>query len=374
MKILHLINSIDRGGAENHLTCLARGQIRASNDIHIIYLKGNDYWYKYLTEENIRVTKIKNRSKISILSQIYFVRNYIKKFNIEIVHSHLPYMEIVGYFATINLKKIKLFVSKHVDNDFIGGSTKRNKSFLSDFINYLIFKKATNIIAISHAVKKYLTKNYFHNFENKIEVIYYGIDKEYINTCLNPAISEKFSYLNKDQNEIIFGYIGRLVKQKQVELIINSFYKLKNITSKKVKLLIVGDGPEKQDLKKLTNKLNLDKNVTFIDHQQKVGEIIKIIDVFCMNSKFEGLGLIMLEVMYFMKPIIAPSISAIPEVVKDDTNGLIVKPNDAIEYSNAMLKLTESEKRKKLSLQTKDILNNNFNFDIMVSRTVKLYK
>ena len=43
MKILHLINTIDRGGAENHLYCLARGQKKLVSDIHIIYLKGNDY-------------------------------------------------------------------------------------------------------------------------------------------------------------------------------------------------------------------------------------------------------------------------------------------------------------------------------------------
>ena len=122
------------------------------------------------------------------------------------------------------------------------------------------------------------------------------------------------------------------------------------------------------------DKLELKKNVIFMNHQNKVGEIIKQIDVFCMNSKFEGLGLILLEVMYFLKPIIAPSISAIPEVVKNNVNGLIVKPNDKFEYSKAMFKLLDNETRKRLSLQNTTILNNNFNFDIMVSKTTKLYK
>ena len=152
--------------------------------------------------------------------------------------------------------------------------------------------------------------------------------------------------------------MGRLVKQKQVDLVINSFFELKK-KQKKVKLLIVGDGPEKQKLKELTFRLNLSKNIIFIKHQNKVGEVIKLIDIFCMNSKFEGLGLIMLEAMYFSKPIIAPSISAIPEVVKNEINGLIVRSDDVDAYSDAMLKFISEDYRRKISMNSKYILNKN---------------
>ena len=93
-----------------------------------------------------------------------------------------------------------------------------------------------------------------------------------------------------------------------------------------------------------------------------------------MNSKFEGLGLIMLEVMYFSKPIIAPSISAIPEVVKNEINGLIVKSNDVYAYSNAMLKFISEDYRRQISMNSKYILNKNFNFNIMIEKTINLYK
>ena len=155
----------------------------------------------------------------------------------------------------------------------------------------------------------------------------------------------------------MFGYIGRLVKQKNVGLIINSFNNLKKKTSKKIKLLIVGDGPEKQSLIDLTKTLNLSGDIRFIGHEYKVGEIIKLIDVFCMNTKFEGLGLVMLEVMYFGKPIIGPSVSAIPEVVENNVNGLIVKSENEDDYANAMLKLTDFKKKSFLSTECQKILN-----------------
>ena len=65
-------------------------------------------------------------------------------------------------------------------------------------------------------------------------------------------------------------------------------------------------------------------------------QIFKQIDVFVlMNSSFEGLGLVMLEGMAYSKPIIGPNISAIPEVIKHDRNGLLVKPGSIKEYTEA---------------------------------------
>jgi len=374
MEILHLINTIDRGGAENHLSCLARGQKKKLNKIHIIYLKGNDYWNDYFINQGIRVTKIKKSSKHNFIYQIKYIKNYIKKNNIEILHAHLPYMEILGYFSILFNKKIKFFVTKHVDNNFLGGSIKRTHSIFADFLDLIILKRCKKVIAISHAVKNYLTRNIFFNFKKKIKVIYYGIDENYIQTCLNQNSNTQLEAFIKSPDDIVFGFVGRLVKQKQVELVINSFFELKKKTKKEVKLLIVGDGPEKQKLEELTSRLNLSKNIFFIKHQNKVGEVIKLIDIFCMNSKFEGLGLIMLEVMYFSKPIIAPSISAIPEVVKNEINGLIVKSNDIYAYSNAMLKFISEDYRRQNSMNSKYILNKKFNFNIMIEKTINLYK
>ena len=77
MKILHLINTLDRGGAENHLYCLARGQNSSGNDVHIIYLKGNDYWSKDLMASKIKVSKLNH--KFSFFRHILYIRNYINQ-------------------------------------------------------------------------------------------------------------------------------------------------------------------------------------------------------------------------------------------------------------------------------------------------------
>jgi glycosyltransferase involved in cell wall biosynthesis len=173
----------------------------------------------------------------------------------------------------------------------------------------------------------------------------------------------------------VYCYIGRLVKQKQVELIIKSFYYFKtNLTKKRVKLVIVGNGPEKEKLKNIVKKLKFNKDIKFHNHVNDISEILKKIDVFCMNTKFEGLGLVMLEAMYFSIPIIAPNISAVPEVVQNKSNGILVKPNNIVEYSKAMKAMTKKETRRKYSINSKKILEKKFDLKQMVSHTMKIYK
>ena len=82
----------------------------------------------------------------------------------------------------------------------------------------------------------------------------------------------------------------------------------------------------------------------------------------------------MLEAMYFSKPIIAPSISAIPEVVKNEINGLIVRSDDVDAYSDAMLKFISEDYRRQISMNSKYILNKKFNFNLMIEKTINLYK
>ena len=78
--------------------------------------------------------------------------------------------------------------------------------------------------------------------------------------------------------------------------------------------------------------------------------------------------------MAYSKPIIAPNLSAFPEVIKHNINGLLVKKYNSISYSNAMLKMTNLNFRKKLSKNSKNILYEKFKFETMINKTLKLYE
>ena len=371
MKILHLITSIDNGGAENHLSCLARGQKLKKNDVTIIFLKGNEFWKKLLKKNEIETINLSSFGSgiFGFIKKIFFIKSFIVKNKIDILHTHLPHMELYSWFVLLFFNyNVKYFITKHVDNNFFGGSKFKSKSILADLINYLLVRKSKKIICISNAVKKYYIKNYFKLKKNKLKVIYYGVDKEYINKLKSNKKLKKIP--NKD---IIFGAVGRLVRQKNFELIIESYKRFTQKTKKTSCLVIAGKGPEEAKLKKFAKKINIDDKIVWMGHVNNIGNIFQKIHVFCMNSRFEGLGLVMLEAMSFFKPIIATIISAIPEVVINMQNGILVNQYDVENYSNAMFKLSYKKFRNKLSRKSKTILHKKFNFDIMINKTHELY-
>lgn len=374
MNVVHLITSIDKGGAENHLASLIKGLQNKNNKIYVIYLKGNGFWKKYYSKLGIKVINLSNINGnfIGTYKKIKFLVNFYKIHKIDIVHAHLPHMEIFGFLSLIlSSKKIRFFITKHLDNNIIGGSNYKYNSFIASFINNIIFLKANKIITISNSVKKFFLRDIFKVNSDKFKLIYYGINKDYIRLLHNKK------YFNKKlslKNKLIFGSIGRLVKQKNYHLLIESFSLLVNKYKIDSILIIAGNGPEKKSLIEYSKKKKVYDKIIWTGNIKYVGNFFEKIDIFCMTSKYEGLGLVLLEAMAYSKPIITPNLSAFPEIVKNNINGLLVKKYDAISYSKSMLKMTSLKFRKKLTKNSKDILYKKFKFETMISKTLNLYE
>ena len=377
MKILHAITSLDKGGAENHLSILSSEQAKKKNLVKIFISKNSFYWLKYLKKYKIDVIKSKNFNEKNIvfklhklLSDVNSLKNIIETFKPDVLHAHLPYMELVSFFAMhLSSHKPKFIISKHVDNVFFKGSDGQKKNVIGSFFARIIAKKSFKIIAISKAVKNFLTSSHVGLNADKIKVIYYGIDN--LNLLSNNSKKFKAPYIKKKNNELILGCIARLVPQKSIDNIIRSIYELKN---KNIKLFIVGKGPLKNDLFRLAKNLNIENQIFWIDFVDDLKTFYKSIDIFVLTSHYEGLGLVFLEAMLSKKPIVCSNLSAMPEIIKNNYNGLLVKPNEPVLLSNCIKLLFKYPLRKKLSYNGFLFVKKNFSIKKMYTETLKLYK
>lgn len=377
MKILHTITSLDKGGAENHLCILSSEQAKKNNDVKIFISKNSFYWLKYLKRNKIKVIKSKYFNEknlvykiIKLISDIYSLKKILEKFKPEILHAHLPYMEIVSFFCMyFSSHKPKFIISKHVDNIFFKGSEGQKKNILGSFLARTIAKKTFKIIAISKAVKLFLVSSNVGLDPSKIKVIYYGID----NLSILSNTQKKYisPYKKKNKDEIILGCIARLVPQKSIDNIIRSIYELKN---KNVKLFIVGRGLLKNELVSLTKELKIENQIFWIEFVDDLKNFYKSIDIFVLTSHYEGLGLVFLEAMLSKKPIICSNSSAMPEIIKNNYNGLLVKPNNPILLSRSIKLLYNTSLRKKLSSNGYLFVKKNFLVKKMYSETINVYK
>jgi glycosyltransferase involved in cell wall biosynthesis len=376
MKICHLITSIDRGGAENHLISLIKEQNKNS-EILLIYLRGNNYWKKELETLGVKVIKIDLLKLINITKFIkaYFeLKKAIFNFNPKIVHAHLSSMELLSSLLKFfNPKKVNLVVTKHLDSHFLEGSFGQNLLIRGVFIDKFILKNTDKIICISKQVKKYFTKK-ISIPKNKIRVIYYGVDRDYFTKKKNFRKTKVAKLINKnlEKKDFLICCIARHVKQKSLDFLILSFaeFTKKNPNSK---LLLIGDGPERKNLVKISKENNIFNKIIWVKFSEHIKDLLNISNVFVLPSKYEGFGIVFLEAMLTNTPVISTNISAIPEIIKNKYNGILIEPGNVKQMTAALKNIQDEKLIKKFNINAKKLLSNKFNLKMMFKKTNNIY-
>ena len=376
MKILHIITSLNKGGAENHLFRLAAEQSIKKNNVRIVFFKGDGYWQKYLKKLKIKSTKFNLSSNYNILRIfiIFFkLFIYINKEKPDIIHAHLALPEIlivlIKFFFNL---KFKFVVTKHLDSLIFEGSYGQNKYLNGIFLEKLIFKLANHVIFISRNVEKYFLLKIKSSAKNS-SVIYYGIDEYYFN--YGAKFNKTLEEITNDRKQFVILNIARHIPQKRIDLLLlgfNEFIK-KNINAK---LILVGSGPDTKKLKILSTKLKIAKKIVWINYSENIRELFKISSVFCLTSEYEGLGLVLLESMYLRKPIITIRKSAMSEIIKNSYNGITLKSNFKPEdLSDCLEKIKSNKKFKnKIIRNAKNDIKKKFSVEKMYNQTNEIYK
>ena len=376
MKILHIITSLSKGGAENHLAQLVELQSKQKkNEINIIYFRGDDYWSEILKKKKIKVERFsieKNYDFISLFFQLIKIFFYIRKLKPKIVHAHLGLSEIMSVILKKFFRlKFKLVVTKHLDSFLFEGSRGQNKFLSGIFLERIIFKVSEQIIFISKNVRSYFLSE-INVPSKKISVIYYGISKNYF--LKKKDVKNQKLIINKKKNEKYILNIARHVPQKKIDLLIKSFAKYEKI-NKNTKLILVGKGKETQSLKILAQKMNIYEKIYWIDYTENIYELFKISDLFCLTSEYEGLGLVLLESFLAKVPIITMNRSAMKEVIKNNYSGLLLPANSSPKtLSKGISKVLHNKKfSKKIIKNGLVTLNGKFNPYKMLNLTTNIY-
>jgi glycosyltransferase involved in cell wall biosynthesis len=333
-KIIHLITTIERGGAEKQLLILAQEQIKLGLEVEIIYLKGAPE-----LKEDFEVAKCEVNNFISnksIVFQVILFARYLKK-SPNPVHAHLPKSELI---ASLVCPKKSFVVTRHNSENFWPIAPK----FISKLISKFVCSRAAKVISISNAVKKFIVETGEVSNSCKVEVIHYGSD---LNSVLSSTgLLDLSSKVSRSSNTFKIGSIGRLVDQKDYPTLLLAFKELL-IDHPKSELYIIGHGNRKTELENLIRRLEIDEKVFFLGRTQYITEFLSLIDLFVLPSRYEGFGLVLLEAMSAKKPILASNNSSIPEVLGLEFSGLFKTGN-----------IQELLEKIKLTIMDKDFVNN----------------
>lgn len=262
----------------------------------------------------------------------YKIMKQIKAMNLDIIHTHTEFS--MGLFGRIVSKKLKIpmiHTYHTMYKDWVYNSIGNNPiSFLTSNFIVEITKKHCNscvsVIVPSEKVRKTLSeygvKTNIITIPNGIKLEpFYLVNNKYDVLDNREKLRSEYG-ITKDDKVML--NIGRQSKEKNVESIIYALSELLK-EQKNIKFVIIGDGPNIQNLKDLADKLNIKNNVLFLGKKQRfdIEKYYKLADIFITSSTFETQGLTVIEAMAAKIPVMVKNDEAFYGVVKDNVTGFI---------------------------------------------------
>lgn len=295
-----------------------------------------------------------------LISQFFSTLSILSIEKVDLLHAHwLIPQGLIAVLVKIFNKKIKILVTSH------GADLFSLKGIAAKKIKQFILNHADGVTVVSQSMSNYIRGN-LSSTPRILEVVPMGTDLQKL--FIPPKTNER------NDNTILF--VGRLVEKKGVKYLIEAFSFLAR-KKPRLKLLIIGDGPEKNNLKRLSHQLNLNENVSFIDpvsHRELVhfyhkATIACFPFIIAECGDQEGLGLVVVEAMGCMCPVLVGRVPAIQDTVKDELTGLIINPKEIKNFSSCLERLLYSkELQEKLSTQARQHVQTNFGWEKISSR------
>jgi glycosyltransferase involved in cell wall biosynthesis len=357
VQVLHVITTLERGGAENHLLQLAKGQVASGIEVRVAFLKGT----AELAEEfaafgvtPVKVNQIRNLFRLRTLKP-------------DVLHAHLPRAELFGYL--ISGRASAFVVSRHNTEPF----WPSGPSLVSKLLTRLVDHRSTRLIAISNAVLASRSLSDGSGLSSKIRLIPYGFEIPVLQAQGQPP-SGNGSLLKPENGPVQLRVVARLAPQKDLPTLLRATAILKE-RRLDVELDVAGAGPDLNALIAMTEDLCITQQVHFVGRIDSPVEFIAKGDIFVLPSIYEGFGLVLLEASAAQVPIIAARNTAMIEVVIDEVTGLLFETGDSEDLADKLQDLiSDREKGRRLACAAYERLVSVYRPESMVQKTLAVYR
>lgn len=357
--ILYVINQLGIGGAERQLINLAQNIDDKKFQPIICSLSAN---VKLAEELNPKVIlEVIPEVSDPDLTRFWKISKLITKYQPAIIHSYLfvanMWTRLVGL-----TNNIPVIISERNSNE--------NKAIWMRVIDRLLAPYARCLIANSESGANLAIKRQEISTD-RVYIIHNGIDLTPFNHLKNKEMARKIYGLRVDQP--VIGIIGKLYPQKDHD----TFFKAISILVERWPNLItlcVGDGPRKEELKSLAEKLKLRNNVIFLGNRLDIPDIMAAVDIIVSSSAWEGMPNVILEAMAASKPVVATSVGGVPEIIEDGKTGYLTPPNSPTLLATSISKLLLNPYlRQIVGRDGRQFVEKQFSIEKMVKDTEKIY-
>ena len=350
MKIVHIINSLKKGGAEGNLYRLCKFQKKKyKNKINIIIITliDNGYYEYELKKKGIKILslRINEENKIfDFIKKITKLRKYIKKINPDIIQSWMYHSNFLSIFIP---KKYYNRIFWNIRHSELNLRISKKMTILLSIICGLFsrFVPKKIIYCSEKSIKFHENNQYYCKKKTRL------IDNGYSDKTYYPSNNLRLNFRKKNKikkTDIILGYAGRYAKQKNIESLLNAFSKIvKNYEN--VHLYMVGKeiNLQNKELINIISGLNIKDKIVLLNEQKNLLEFYNGIDLLVLTSHSESFPNVIAEAMLCSTPVLASNAGCSKKII--DKYGFVLNKNDYLSITKGLkrsINILENKKRK----------------------------
>lgn len=232
------------------------------------------------------------------------------------------------------------------------------------------FENLVNNSKVAFSISKF-SANYVYKKYKKLNKNKIALSRLGTFLPISKKIDEK-----KSDKELIIGFMGSFVKEKNLLFLLNTIKILISKNNKiNIRLILAGEGPLKNTLINFVRKNKLDSIIKFIGNvwAEKKEQFFNEIDIFVLPSKSEGLPVVLMEAISYSIPIISTNISGIPEICIDNYNGFLIPSGDHDALLTAIIKFYNMDENR-FQVFKYNAHESSKNYDIIQNSKIKLKK
>lgn len=339
MKIVFLTASLGSGGAERVVSELSNRLVSEGEDVEIVCLKFNDWYYK--VDPRIRVTFARKEVKGGMLQELLWLRRYLTSRHPKVC---IAFTEGV-YCATICAmlgSGIPVIASERLDPRAMSWQRNLLKKIFLPFASHLVVQTA-------------YIKSYFKGrVERKTSIIVNPVDEAVFH---QPEVEK--------QNRIIS--VARLFPQKNQQMLISAFARVAK-QYPDWNLVIFGEGPLRESLQGQIDALGLQERVSLPGRSHQVIEELNRSKLFCMSSNYEGMSNAMVEAVCVGLPVVSTRVSGTDELVEEGNNGYVVPCGDVDAMAEALSKLMGDDALRERCASHSKAMGTRFRMDAVIKK------
>ena len=363
IRVLHIMSTVTGGGVERRRLSLAKAFKGTGFQMKLIGTFKSGNIAEQIEENDVEIIEIGDFKGPFHWSKHKKVQKIIDDFKPHIIHG--------AVFEGVTMAAINGFIKRVPIVIIEETSDPQNRSWKANLLMKLFSVVSHKAVAISPNAANYLVK-IAKISPKKVITINNGVEipRQVSETEIQLA-KEKYNILPDD---FIVGTIGRLFNEvKRFTDIISAIALLPK--NSKIKLLIVGGGPDEELMRQKVEDLGATDQVIFTGYQFDTALYYQLMNVFCIASRREGFGLVAAEAMLHQLPVIATRVGGLQNVVVDEETGILIHPHQPQEIADAIKKLYDStDLVKQYSHNGYNRALENYTEERYVNDVIKLYR